>query len=127
VSEPAFLSVEAVLELHTDSLAQFGGSSGIRDQGGLEAAIFHPQNIYFYARGDLYEMAAAYAFHIAEAQAFIDGNKRTAAGAALSFLEGNGIATTTQTDVLENAMLCIATKQLDKTGLAALLRTLFPA
>ncbi len=127
MSEPAFLSVEAVLELHTDSLAQFGGSSGIRDQGGLEAAIFHPQNIYFYARGDLYEMAAAYAFHIAEAQAFIDGNKRTAAGAALSFLEGNGIATTTQTDVLENAMLCIATKQLDKTGLAALLRTLFPA
>lgn len=126
MSEPRFLSVAEVLELHADSLAAFGGSPGIRDRGGLESAVYQPQNVYYYTGGDLYEIAAAYAFHIAEAQAFIDGNKRAAASAALTFLEGNGVPTSTDSDVLEEAMLDIAAKRKGRKELAALFRQLFP-
>lgn len=71
-------------------------------------------------------MAAAYAFHIAEAQAFVDGNKRTGIGSALLCLELAGIDTAVQSpDALYDAMIAIATHQLDKPGLAVLLRRLF--
>jgi len=43
-----------------------------------------------YLHNDLFQMAAAYAFHIAENQPFLDGNKRTALNAALVFLDING-------------------------------------
>ena len=119
--------MEAVLELHEASLRSFGGSEGIRDPGALEAAVFQPQNVYFYARGDFYDIAAAYAFHIAESQAFIDGNKRTAISGALVLLVVNGIPAPTQTDVLHGAMIDIARRRLDRVGLADLLLKLFPA
>lgn len=93
----------------------------------MESAVFQPQNIYFYASGDLYEIAAGYAYHIAEAQAFLDGNKRTAMGAALAFLQSNRIETRTATGELYEAMIAIAEKRMTRTDLAALLRRLFPA
>ena len=98
---------------------------GIRDKGALESAIFHPQNVYSYGAGDLFDVAAAYAYHIAEAQAFLDGNKRAAIGAALVFLEGNGISTATDSMPLYDAMIAIAEKRLSKVELAALFRQLF--
>ena len=125
--EPAFLSVEDVEEIHRDAIAQFGGTLGLRDAGTLEAAVFHPQNAHFYGHGDLHDIAAAYAFHIAEAQAFLDGNKRAAVGAALTFLEGNGISTDADSMPVYDAMIAIAKKEIGKPELAALLRKLFPA
>ncbi len=98
---------------------------GIRDETGLQSAIHQPQQDYFYGRADLYGIAASYAFHIAQAQAFFDGNKRTALSSGLSFLEGNGIDTTTDADALYDAMIAIAEKRLDKAGLAARFRELF--
>lgn len=71
------------------------------------------------------EIAAAYAFHLAEAQAFLDGNKRTAIAAALVFLEQHRIDTTAASDVLYNAMIAISDHLMDKSGLAALFRELF--
>ena len=124
--EPVFLSVENVEEIHRDAITQFGGTLGLRDAGTLEAAVFHPQNAYFYGHGDLYDMAAAYAFHIAEAQAFLDGNKRAAAGAALTFLEGNGISTDADSMPVYDAMIAVAKKEIGKPELATLLRKLFP-
>ena len=69
-------------------------------------------------------MAAAYAFHIAENQAFVDGNKRAAMGAALVFLDVNGVDVPEATDALHEAMIALAEGRLDKTGLAAILREL---
>ncbi|MEW6305891.1 MAG: type II toxin-antitoxin system death-on-curing family toxin [Verrucomicrobiota bacterium] len=126
MKEPVFLTVQQIEELHDDSITSFGGTFGVRDRSGLESAAFHPQNVYLYAGGDLYEIAAAYAFHLAESQAFVDGNKRTAASAALAFLEGNGIETNQATNLLEQSMLGIANKSVTKTDLASLLRRLFP-
>jgi death-on-curing protein len=93
----------------------------------MESAVFQPQNIYFYAAGDLHEIAAGYAYHIAEAQAFLDGNKRTAIGAAVVFLESNGVVTRTITRELHDAMIAIAEKRMTRGELASRLRELFPA
>jgi death on curing protein len=56
-----------------------GGAAcaGSATTNALESAIAQPQKVYFYGEGDLFEIAAAYAFPIAESQAFFDGNKRT--------------------------------------------------
>lgn len=97
----------------------------MRDEGLLRSAVHQPVNDYLYGRADLFGIAAAYAYHIAEAQAFLDGNKRTAISVALAFLEQNGISTTTKTAELYDAMIAIAARRLDKAGLAAVLRELF--
>ncbi len=126
MAEIVFLSSEMVLALHRRSLREHGGSEGIRDLSGLESAIAQPQNDFFYGRADIFGVAAAYAFHIAQAQAFLDGNKRTGIGSALLCLELAGIDTSTPSpDALYDAMIAIANRQLDKAGLAALFRRLF--
>jgi len=126
MAEVVFLSLDLVLELHRRSLREHGGSDGVRDQAGLESAIGQPQNDHFYGGADIYGVAAAYAFHIAQAQAFVDGNKRTGIGSALLCLELAGIDTTTKSsDALYDAMIASANRTLDKAGLGALLRRLF--
>ncbi len=69
-------------------------------------------------------MAAAYAFHIAENQPFVDGNKRAAIGAALVLLEINGVNIPEATEALHAAMIDLAARRLDKPALAALLQRL---
>jgi death-on-curing family protein len=72
-------------------LEQHGGQDGVRDPWALESAVIHPRNVFYYAQGDLFDVAAAYAFHLAESQAFLDGNKRTGIAVALVFLRLNGV------------------------------------
>ena len=124
LDEPKFLSLAEVLYLHDESLRRFGGSTGIREHGLIESALGSAQNAFWYGRGGLFEIAAAYAFHIAESQSFIDGNKRTAAASAISFLRKNGIKFPKDDGSVYRAMIEIAEKKLDKTGLAAVLKQL---
>jgi len=70
------------------------------------------------------DVAAAYAFHLAESQAFLDGNKRTGMAVALVFLAGNGVSVSKATDELYAAMIAIAERRIDKAELAILLRRL---
>jgi death on curing protein len=71
---------------------------------------------------DIHAMAAAHAFHIAQNQPFVDGNKRNGLLAALVFLDVNGWTVADPDELLSGAMLSIADRSLDKAGLAALLR-----
>jgi death-on-curing protein len=121
--EPIFLKRSQVEQLHDISLARYGGQAGVREPGLVDSALASAKNTFFYGGGDIFDIAAAYAFHIAEAQAFSDGNKRTAASAALVFLELNSIQTTRSENELYSAMIDIANKQLNKAGLAELLRS----
>ena len=123
--EPRFLSFDNILDLHQSSLDAFGGINGIRDEGGLRSAIGQPQNDYHYGGADDFAIAAAYAFHISQAQAFFDGNKRTAIGSAIVYLEQLGYSTDADPLVLYDAMIGVAEKRLDKAGLAELFRGLF--
>lgn len=122
--EPAFLSLEEVEELHRISLEAYGGQDGLRDRAAFESAVMQPHNVWFYGQGDLFDVAATYAFHLAESQAFIDGNKRTGMSAALVFLEGNGVPVPEATSELYEAMIAIAKRRMDKPALAVLLRKL---
>jgi death-on-curing protein len=123
---PAFLTIEHVHACHDEGLARWGGTDGVRDWGALESAILQPQATFDgeYLHGDLFAMAAAYAFHIAEAQAFLDGNKRTGVLAAVIFLDLNGFRIPEHEDVVYLAMCEIADHKMTKGQLANLLREL---
>ena len=79
--EPRFLSVADVLGFHEDQLANYGGAPGVRDMGLLESAVAMPMAGFGdqYLHADLFEMAAAYLYHIVCNHPFVDGNKRTGA------------------------------------------------
>ena len=124
--EPLFLSVKEVLNIHDLQIEEYGGIRGIRDNNLLESAVMMPQASFGgeYLHNDLFEMAAAYAFHIAENQPFLDGNKRTALVAALVFLDINGFEILDTKMRLYDAMIAIANKQMNKYDLAELLKEL---
>ena len=125
MDDPVFMTREQVDALHRLSLEQHGGQDGLRNEHGLESALAQPMNAHFYGQGDLFDLAAAYAYHIAENQPFIDGNKRTAITTTLFFLERNSFNTSGITDAqLYNAMIAIAEKRLDKAGIAEIFRAL---
>ncbi len=126
MSEPEFLHWVIVLSLHRRSLERFGGLDGIRDQSALESALMAGENTYFYGGGDLHDVAAAYAFHLAESQGFLDGNKRTAAACATTFLMRNGCSDRGKDQIIYDAMIAIAKREMDKAGRAAVLRRQFP-
>lgn len=122
--DPAFLSLEDVLEIHAAQLDRYGGQSGIRDRGLLLLALAQPSMSFAgeFLHEDLCAMAAAYAFHIAENQPFIDGNIRTAFQATDVFLMLNGfdLPASKRWHV---AIVDLAKRKLDKAGLALLFRT----
>lgn len=125
MSDPVFLTAAQVEAYHARGLELYGGSEGLRDRSRFEGAVAQAQNVYWYASGDLYDIAAAYCFHIAQAQAFLDGNKRAAMAACLAFLKLNGVRTDTElTMPLYNALIDIADHRLDRDGLAVMLRKL---
>ena len=125
-AEPDFLSVEDVIQIHDEQIAAYGGTAGVRDQGLLESAVAMPRASFgeAYLHEDLAHMAAAYAFHIAQNQPFLDGNKRTGLVAALVFLDLNRIIILDPQEKLYDAMIAIAERRMDKDGLAELLRRL---
>lgn len=73
-----WVTVEDAILAHQQSIANYGGSDGVRDGGGLESALAYPQNLAAYGEPGLAELAAGYLFAIAKNHAFVDGNKRTA-------------------------------------------------
>ena len=119
---PKFLALSEVLDFHDDLIASLGGSPGVRDLGLAESALAMPQTgmdgQFFHAFPS--EMAAAYADHVAQNHPFVDGNKRTALAAALTFLEVNGNPMMGGEDDLEKATRQVASGKLDKKGLATM-------
>ena len=125
-AEPTFLTVEEVILFQHDQLRAHGGSPGIRDRGALISAVAMPRQAFGgeFLHRDLFEMAAAYVFHIAENQPFVDGNKRTALDAALTFLAVNGVDLDDPQERLYEALMALAAHQVDKGALAEVLRGL---
>ena len=90
MKEPLWLSKALILAVHDRLLADYGGRSGVRDEGLLDSALGKPQNLFAYGKPSLFELAASYAFGIVKNHPFIDGNKRTGFVAAAAFLDSNG-------------------------------------
>jgi death-on-curing protein len=91
MTEPIWLDIDIVLDVHAEQLALFGGADGMRDRGMLESALSRPLNKFAYGEGDLAALAAAYAYGLARNHAFVDGNKRAAFASIIVFLGLNGI------------------------------------
>src|SRR5205823_12525001 len=89
MKEPRFLLMEEVLGIHAHQIEMYGGSFGVRDAGSLLSAVAAPQASFAgeLFQATVFEMAAAYLFHLARNHPFIDGNKRAALASALVFLE----------------------------------------
>ena len=119
-----FLNLEMIIEIHEDSIKHYGGSSGIRDQGLLESAIGMPMAGFGaeYAHNDIFEMAAAYLFHICKNHPFVDGNKRVAATAAWVFLRMNGFETNPPEQEFESLVFGVAKGECDKKSIADFFR-----
>ena len=123
MNQPHWISRRALLYLHSASLATFGGSTGIRDEGLLESALARPQNRFLYApESDLSELAASYGFGIAKNHPFVDGNKRAAFHSVGLFLSINGYELVAdQLDAIQ-AMMRLAAGELSEEHFAAWIR-----
>lgn len=89
--EPAWVTYDQVIAIHSRQLRRFGGASGLRDEGMLRSALQRPQDKWHYEQAALHLLAAAYAFGLAKNHPFVDGNKRIAFMTMMIFLRKNGI------------------------------------
>jgi len=119
--EIVFLTVEVVLTLHQRQLERYGGSPGLRDRGLLESAVAQPQASFggVLVHESLFEMAAAYLFHVVSNHAFVDGNKRVGLLAAQVFLHLNGIVLLHESEAFYELTMGVAEGRIDKSSVAA--------
>jgi len=123
--EPKFLTLDQVVALHKMQIDQFGGSHGVKDEGLLLSALGQPETGFGdqYFHKDLFEMAAAYLFHLVKNHAFNDGNKRIAALTAAVFLQVNGFMVTADEDEFEKLVLDAAQSLVTKEQIADFFRS----
>lgn len=90
MKEPVWVPKNVVLTTHEILIAEFWGSSGLRDEGLLDSALARPKQIFSYGDLDLFALAAAYVYGIVRNHPFVDGNKRTGLMVGYDFLFQNG-------------------------------------
>jgi death-on-curing protein len=116
-----FLTLDEVLRIHEDQVNRYGGSLGLRDRNLLLSALAQPEATFGgqYLHADIFEMAAAYLFHLCGNHAYIDGNKRVALVAARVFLKLNRLDLRPPDRELEELVLATARGETQKDALAA--------
>ncbi len=122
--DPVLLTLDEVLALHTDQIERYGGSRGLRDRDLLSSALGTPSATFggSFLHQSLFEMAAAYLFHIAQNHPFVDGNKRTALAASLVFLAMNEVEVRSNEDELTELVLGVADGRITKAEVAVFLQ-----
>ncbi|MGA9997763.1 MAG: type II toxin-antitoxin system death-on-curing family toxin [Pyrinomonadaceae bacterium] len=103
-----FLRKQEVLDIHAQMIEAFGGTHGLRDEGALESALAAAGNREYYENANLATCAATYAYHLSQAHAFVDGNKRIAAAVSEIFLEINGARLNSTNEQIVSLFLDIA-------------------
>ena len=126
MTEPIWLSIDLITAIHEEQLREFGGAGGLRDAGALESALARPLNRYHYGTEDLAALAAAYGFGLSRNHAFVDGNKRTAFLAIVTFLGFNGVEFSVPEAAVAVMMLALASSEIEEEGLARWLRDNWP-
>ena len=122
---PEWLAKETILALHAESLAEHGGGDGLRDDGLLESVLARPLQLFSYGDPppDLAALAAAYGMGLAKNHAFVDGNKRIALIALLTFLIVNGQRLTASQPDAYQTMIGVASGTIDDESLAQWIHT----
>lgn len=122
MSEPVWVEPRALILIHAESVALFGGAAGLRDRGLLESALARPRNALAYGETDLAALAAAYAFGLVRNHPFVDGNKRAAFLACAVSLEINGFRLIAGEADAAAQVLALADATVDEAAFAAWLR-----
>ena len=121
--EPRWVPRLVVDSVHVDQLREHGGLPGVRDENALEAALARPRQKWNYEpESDLSVLAAAYAFGVAKAHPFNDGNKRTAFLTMVIFLGLNGKDLNASESEVVQVMVALAEGSLKEPGLAKWIR-----
>ncbi len=126
MAEPLFLTLAEVIAIHSNQVKLYGGEPGVRDIALLESAISQAQVSFGgkWLHADVWEMAAAYAFHICQNHPFFDGNKRAALASALVFLQFQDIEILDPDSMLIDVMYGVAKGKVGKQELAGRLKAL---
>ena len=121
-----FLTLDQVLRAHSSLIEAYGGIDGLRDAGLLQSAVAMPMAAYGgeFLHADIFEMAAAYLYHITQNHPFLDGNKRTGAACGLIFLAMNDVEVKADEEGLVAITLKVATGQADKAMVADFFRSI---
>jgi len=122
LSDWRFVGEKLVFAIHAREIARHGGADGLRDPGALRSALSRPRHLVACGTPDAADLAAAYAFGIAKAHAFVDGNKRTAWVVARLFLADNGRRLAFERTEAVEAMVGLAAETCSETDFAAWLR-----
>jgi len=120
-----FLPEAIILAIHDDQIRLYGGVYGVRDAAGLDSALHTPQAQFDgqFLHSTIFEMAAAYGFHLSQNHPFIDGNKRTAGMVMFTFLKLNGLEPVASEADYYATMMAVASGQMSKEELAAWVQT----
>ena len=120
-----YLTLNEVLEVHRQVMAQTGGAEGLMHLPALESALAQPQMIF--GGEDLYptlaDKAAALGYALIKNHPFLDGNKRTGHAAMEVFLVLHGYEIRAAVDEQEHVILQVAASELDREEFTAWLRT----
>ena len=120
--DPIWIDPVALLAVHAQMLARYGGAEGVRDQSLLDSALARARHQFAYGESDLRVLAAAYAYGIVNNHPFIDGNKRTGFMAAYVFLSRNGMTLNAPEAEAAVMTLALADKSVSEAGYAQWLR-----
>ena len=124
--DPAWVTYDQVIAMHSRQLRRFGGAPGLRDDGMLRSALERPTNKWHYERAGLAELAASYVFGLAKNHAFVDGNKRIAFMTMLAFLRKNGVPFSPDQAQATAMMIALAAGEVSEDALARWLRDNWP-
>ncbi|SLM19993.1 Death-on-curing family protein [uncultured spirochete] len=114
-----FLTLSEVLLIYEDQIRRYGGTYSVRNLALLSSAVYVPQATFEreYLHKTIPEMAAAYAYHICENHALVDGNKRVALATALVFLDINGYDFACSEEEIYQIMMAVASNKMNKAAL----------
>lgn len=126
MTEPDWFTYEQAIAAHSLQLRRFGGAPGLRDEGALRSALERPVNKWHYESAELPELAAAYAFGLANNHALVDGNKPIGFIAMVAFLRKNGIALKPDQAQSTAIIMAVAAGEVSEESLARWIRDTWP-
>ena len=124
--EPAWITYDQAIAIHSRQLRRFGGAPGLRDEGLLRSALERPVNKWHYEQSGLAELAASYAFGLAKNHAFVDGNKRIAFMSMMAFLRKNGVRFAPEPAQATRIILSLAAGEISEESLTRWIRDNWP-
>jgi death-on-curing protein len=124
--EPAWVTYDQVIAIHSRQLRRFGGAPGLGDDGLLRSALDRPANKWHYEHADLADLAAAYAFGLAKNHPFVDGNKRIAFMAMVAFLRKNGVRFSPDRSHATAIVMSLAAGEMSEESLTRWIRDNWP-